>query len=418
LQKAGYTAYLVGGAVRDLLLNRVPKDFDVATSATPEQVRQVFRRCRLIGRRFRLAHVYVNAETIEVATFRGSGDSKTHSEHEHLVKDGRIVRDNVFGSEHEDAIRRDFTANALFYNPTNQQLIDYIGGYEDLKKRQLCLIGDAPTRYREDPVRMLRAVRFACSRGLQMETTTQQPIKKLAHLIKQVPAARLFDEVCKLMLSGYAYKATYSLVKYHLFTPLFPDIQAQIDAEDQLQASNMLISALRNTDKRVNQRLPVTPGFLFAVLLWAPLQARIKALLEQNATLKLNQNQAMLQASQTLLFEQSRSVAMPRRFSTMCKDIWLMQHRFTNTRGKRALRLFNEVRFRAAYDFLLLRAEQTPELIEQAQWWEHLQTLQPEQQCEKMGLSANSKAHLPNKKRSSRRKPKRTNTNANTNNRR
>ncbi len=404
LQQAGYTAYLVGGAVRDLLLNRVPKDFDVATSATPEQVRRLFQRCRLIGRRFRLAHVYAGMETIEVATFRGSGNSDTHSRHEHLIQDGRIVRDNVFGSEQEDAMRRDFTANALFYDPDKQQVIDYAGGYQDLKNRCLRLIGDAETRYREDPVRMLRAVRFASSRSLRLADSTKLPIPGLAHLLSQVPPARLFDEVCKLMLSGTAYKATRNLVKHQLFSQLFPDIQAQMDAQGMLQTSPMLVSALHNTDKRVSQSLPVTPGFLFAVLLWEPLQARITRLLKQN----LNHNQAMIRASQELLFEQSRTIALPRRFSAMCREIWIMQHRFRHIRGKRAISLFTEVRFRAAYDFLLLRAEQDPELQQQAEWWRHLQTLKPERQREKMGLPAIHNGNQPTKKRSGRRKRKRS----------
>ncbi len=415
LQQAGYTAYLVGGAVRDLLLGRVPKDFDVATSATPEQVRRVFHRCRLIGRRFRLAHVYAGMETIEVATFRGSGNSDTHTEHEHLIQDGRIVRDNVFGSEHEDAVRRDFTANALFYEPGKQQLIDYVGGYTDLKQRRLRLIGDAQTRYREDPVRMLRAVRFASSRNLSLADSVNQPIPKLAHLLSQVPPARLFDEVCKLMLSGTAYKATCNLVKYQLFTQLFPDIQASIDSQHLLQTTSMLISALHNTDKRVAQELPVTPGFLFAVLLWEPLQLRITVLLKQN----LNHNQAMIQASQELLFEQSRTIALPRRFGAMCREIWVMQHRFRHICGKRAISLFTEVRFRAAYDFLLLRAEQEPEFREQAEWWSHLQTLNPEQQRKKMGLppaSNNNGDDKVHKKRSSRRKRKRPKTDTAPNN--
>lgn len=374
----------MGGAVRDLLLERTPKDFDVATSATPEQVRRVFRRCRLIGRRFRLAHVYAGMEIIEVATFRGSGDSDIHSEHEHLMQDGRIVRDNVFGSEHEDAIRRDFTANALFYDPGKKQLIDHVGGYADIKNRSLRLIGDAETRYREDPVRMLRAVRFASSRSLRLAEDTRQPIPELSNLLTQVPPARLFDEVCKLMLSGSSYKVTRNLVKYDLFEQLFPEIDAHIDAESKLQTSPILIKSLHNTDQRVSNDLPVTPGFLFAVLLWEPLQKRITGLVDKQ---NLNHTQAMIQASEELLFIQARSVvALPRRFGSMCREIWLMQNRFRHTRGKRAARLLAEHRFRAAYDFLLLCADQDPELQERADWWTRLQTLKPERQRQEMGL--------------------------------
>lgn len=386
LQRSGYTAYLVGGAVRDLLLGREPKDFDVATSATPEQVKRVFRRCRLIGRRFRLAHVYAGMETIEVATFRGSGDSDIHSEHEHLMDNGRILRDNVFGSEHEDAIRRDFTANALFYDPEKQQVIDHVGGFADLKERQLRLIGDAETRYREDPVRMLRAVRFAGSRSLRLVDKTRELIPELAHLLSQVPPARLFDEVCKLMLSGSSYKVTRNLVKYGLFAELFPEIEASMDEHGMLHAPPMLIQALHNTDQRVSEQLPVTPGFLFAVLLWQPLQQRIDELLDED----LNPTQAMIQASEELLFIQQRQVALPRRFAAMSREIWMMQHRFRHMRGKRALRLLAENRFRAAYDFLLLRADHEPEQREYADWWQHLQTLKPERQLEKMGLPPNT----------------------------
>ncbi len=370
--------------MRDLLLERTPKDFDVATSATPEQVRRVFRRCRLIGRRFRLAHVYAGMEQIEVATFRGSGNSDIHSEHEHLMQDGRIVRDNVFGSEHEDAVRRDFTANALFYEPGKKILIDHVNGYADIKNRRLRLIGDAETRYREDPVRMLRAVRFASSRSLRLAEDTRQPIPELAILLKQVPPARLFDEVCKLMLSGSSYKVTRNLVKYGLFVQLFPEISARIDDEGKLLASPVLIKSLYNTDQRVSNDLPVTPGFLFAVLLWEPLQQRMAELINQQG---LNQTQAMIQASEELLFEQARSVvALPRRFGSMCREIWMMQHRFRHIRGKRAASLLAEHRFRAAYDFLLLRADQDPQLKQLADWWTHLQTLKPERQREKMGL--------------------------------
>ncbi len=393
LQEAGYTSYLVGGAVRDLLLDRIPKDFDVATSATPDQVRRVFRRCRLIGRRFRLAHVYDGAETIEVATFRGSGDSDIHSEHEHLMENGRIVRDNVFGSEHEDAVRRDFTANALFYDPGKHLLIDHVGGYADLKERRLSLIGDAETRYREDPVRMLRAIRFASSRSLRLAEETRQPIRELAQLLAQVPPARLFDEVCKLMLSGHAYKATRKLAKYSLFKQLFPDVSVTLTADGSLQASPMLVQALRNTDQRVRDELPVTPGFLFAVLLWEPLQQRMAELTQTG----MNAMEAMTQASDELLFVQSRSVALPRRFGAMCREIWMMQHRFRHRKGKRAVRLLEEIRFRAAFDFLKLRAVEDPRMVEPAEWWEHLQTLGIERQREELGLPANAKINQPDR---------------------
>lgn len=390
LQQHGYTAYLVGGAVRDLLLDRVPKDFDVATSATPEQVRLVFRRCRLIGRRFRLAHVYAGAEIIEVATFRGNGDSDTHSEQQHLVEDGRILRDNVFGSEQEDAIRRDFTANALFYDPKTQHVIDYVDGYTDLKAQRLRLIGDAETRYREDPVRMLRAVRFASSRDLTLVGDTESCILPLTSLLSQVPPARLFDEICKLLLTGDAYQTTSNLVKYGLFKQLFPNIKLVLDKQNKLSEPAILIQALNNSDTRVRNQQPVTPGFLFAVLLWSPLQERIDQLVSQG----YDAYQALSEASEHLLNEQSQRIALPRRFGAMTREIWMMQQRFTRMRGKRAARLLDEARFRAAYDFLLLHCIEKPELQSVADWWTQLQTLTPEEQMDKIGLPPSAAAAM------------------------
>jgi len=367
LQQAGFTAYLVGGAVRDLLLEGVPKDYDIATDATPEQVRSVFRRCRLIGRRFRLAHVFMHGQLIEVATFRGDAGA----DDQQIGKQGRILRDNTYGNEQEDALRRDFTANALFYDPLSDSIIDYAGGLDDIEHRRLRLIGDVSTRYREDPVRMLRAVRFAVSKRLDLHPKTAAEIPVLAHLLQNIPAARLFDEFTKLMLTGHAFNTTCMLVKTGLWEQLFPDVPLAVEKEHKLQASPVLSQALKNSDARVAKGLPVTSGFLLAAMLWQPLQKRLLQLSGNSDNELLN----MQQASDEILFLKARPVGMPKRVTAMCREIWLLQHRFNRTRGKRPRRLMEEQRFRAAYDFLLLRAAEEPALKPLADWWTFVQTL-------------------------------------------
>ncbi len=367
LQQAGFTAYLVGGAVRDLLLEGVPKDYDIATDATPEQVRGVFRRCRLIGRRFRLAHVFMHGQLIEVATFRGDAGN----DDQQLGKQGRILRDNTYGSEQEDALRRDFTANALFYDPLNDNIIDYAGGLDDIEHRRLRLIGDVSKRYREDPVRMLRAVRFAVSKKLDLHPKTAAEIPVLAHLLQNIPPARLFDEFTKLMLTGHAFNTTCMLVKTGLWEQLFPDVPLELEKEHKLKASPVLTQALKNSDARVAGGLPVTSGFPLAAMLWQPLQQRLQQLRHNND----NELLIMQQACDEILFLQPRPVGMPKRVTAMCREIWLLQHRFQRTRGKRPRRLLEEQRFRAAYDFLLLRVAQEPELKPLADWWTYVQTL-------------------------------------------
>ena len=367
LQQAGFTAYLVGGAVRDLLLQGKPKDYDVATDATPEQVRSVFRRCRLIGRRFRLAHVFMHGQMIEVATFRGdAGDDD-----QQIGKQGRILRDNTYGNEQEDALRRDFTANALFYDPLRDNIIDYAGGLDDIEHRRLRLIGNVSTRYREDPVRMLRAVRFAVSKKLDLHPKTAAEIPVLAHLLQHIPPARLFDEFTKLMLTGHAFNTTCMLVKTGLWEQLFPDVPLELEKEHKLMASPVLAQALKNSDARVAKGLPVTSGFLLAAMLWQPLQKRLLKLSGNNEHELMN----MQKASDEILFLQPRPVGMPKRVTAMCREIWLLQHRFQRTRGKRPRRLLEEQRFRAAYDFLLLRTAEEPELKPLADWWTYVQTL-------------------------------------------
>jgi poly(A) polymerase len=368
LQQAGFSAYIVGGSIRDLLLGQTPKDFDVATSATPEQVKELIRNARLIGRRFRLAHVRFGREIIEVATFRGTGDED--SEHRE-VEQGRLIRDNVYGSEAEDAERRDFTINALMYDPITETIRDYVGGYEDVLERRLRLIGDPVTRYREDPVRLLRAVRFMVKLDLGVEPQTAGPIVSMAPLLNDIPPARLFDEILKLFLSGCAWPTYQALVRLALWPELFPNL-----FDDPADPPPLVAQALQNTDQRVAEGLPVTPGFLFAAFLWRRVQAGANELIEQG----MAPVEALAEAGENAIVAQARKVAIHRRFSSMSKEIWCMQPRFEKRRGKRALRLINERRFRAAYDFLLLRVLEEPELEELAQWWTDIQATDAENQ--------------------------------------
>ena len=373
LQQGGYLAFIVGGSVRDLLLGQSPKDFDVATSATPEQVRELFRNARLIGRRFRLAHVRFGREIIEVATFRGNAEED--SEHHEVEAGGRVIRDNVFGSEAEDAVRRDFTINALMYDPISETIRDHVDGYEDVLARRLRLIGDPVIRYREDPVRLLRAVRFMVKLDLAVEPQTAGPMVSLAPLLADIPPARLFDEILKLFLSGKAWPTYQALVRQALWDELFPGL-----FEDPSQPPPLVEQALKNTDQRVAEGLPVTPGFLFAAFLWPRVKAGAQALVEQGRP----EVEALAEAGEDAIAHQARRVAIHRRFSGMAKEIWCLQPRFEKRRGKRVARLMNERRFRAAYDFLLLRVLEDPALSELAQWWTEIQKVDGEEQAKRM----------------------------------
>lgn len=362
LQQAGYRAYIVGGSIRDLVLGHNPKDFDVATSATPEEVGEAFRNARLIGRRFRLAHVRFGREIIEVATFRGSGEGGD-DEHRELEA-GRLVRDNVWGSEAEDARRRDFSINALMYDPATATIRDHVGGYRDLRERRLRLIGDPVTRYREDPVRLLRAIRFMVKLDLNLDPDTAGPIVTMAPLLNDIPPARLFDEILKLFFSGRAWPTYQALVRHALWEPLFPGL-----FDDPADPPILVEQALKNTDERIARDKPVTPGFLFAAFLWPRVRERAEVLIEEG----MPPVEALAAAGEEAIVAQGRRVAIHRRFSTIAKEIWAMQPRFRKRRGKRALRLMSERRFRAAYDFLLLRALEEPELEELAEWWTRIQ---------------------------------------------
>jgi poly(A) polymerase len=360
LQEAGFEAFIVGGSVRDLLLGKIPKDFDVATSATPEEVQDVFPRCRLIGRRFRLAHVRKAGALIEVATFRGS--AATGGDHED--SNGRILRDNVFGSVEEDAIRRDFTINALFLDPVSGDIRDYVGGYEDLANRRLRLIGDPEVRYREDPVRLLRAARFEAKLGVDPDEEAVAPIRAMAPLLKDVPPARLFEEICKLFLTGHGVRSMESLQRFGLSASLFPGLRKG-SGPGKVQLGSILLKALENTDERVRTSKPVTPAFLFAALLWQPVEEQMMALVEQGES----EYNAIMKAAEDVIAAQAQSTAIPRRFSAVTRQIWVMQVRFKRTRGKRWKRLLHEQRFRAAYDFLLLRATRDPSLEPLCEFW-------------------------------------------------
>ncbi len=367
LSQAGFQAHLVGGGVRDLLLGREPKDFDVATDATPEQVREVFRNCRLIGRRFRLAHVHFGREIIEVATFRGTSDETDDSDR--LTENGMIVRDNVYGTIEEDAIRRDFTINALYYNIADFSLLDFAGGMADIRSGTLRLIGDAEQRYREDPVRMLRAVRFATKLGFALDEACERPLQELGGLLHGVPAARLFEEVLKLFHSGYGLSAFEKLRHYGLFTRLFPETEENLTHEEHDFPITFVNRGLDNTDRRIREEKPVTPAFLFAVLLWEPVRRYTQELQREGQS----PSAAVQQAASMVLSRQQDHVAVPKRFSLQMREIWGLQNRFEARRGKRPARLATHPRFRAAYDFLVLRAESGEADMELAEWWTRYQ---------------------------------------------
>ena len=394
LKEAGYEAFLVGGAVRDLLLGITPKDFDVATNALPEEVRRLFRNCRLIGRRFRLAHVHFGSEIIEVATFRAAaaperedaeeGDADAdaeapapveESEHRAFDTTGRILRDNIYGNIEEDVWRRDFAANGLYYSIDDFSIWDFVDGVSDVRARRLKLIGDPETRYREDPVRMLRAVRFAAKLDFSIEAATERPIRQLANLLDGVPAARLFDECLKLFLAGFGARSFALLQQYGLFEHLFPMSAAAFALPPYAYAQEMLQLGLANTDARILADKPVTPTFLFAVLLWG---AVLRELNEQQAGPAPDHAQLM-QACDTVLRAQQSRVAIPRRFAVPMRELLMLQPRFNRRSGVKSLSLLQHPRFRAAYDFLLLRAQVGVADPELAAWWTEIQVLPQEE---------------------------------------
>ena len=367
LREGGFGAFLVGGAVRDALVGGHPKDFDVATDATPEQVRALFRNCRLIGRRFRLAHVVFGREIIEVATFRaniddGSGDRETH-------EGGRVLRDNVFGSIEDDAVRRDFTANALYYAIEDFSIRDYVGGFDDVRNRLMRLIGDPETRYREDPVRMLRAVRLAAKLDFEIEAATAAPIPMLAPLLAEAAPARLFEECLKLFLSGHAVASFERLERHGLLSALLPETAAALASNRSGALRRMLLAGLAGTDQRVANDEPVSPAFLFALLLWPAYCRSLMALQARG----MHTAEAQRRAADQVTLHQLQRIALPRRFSLPMQEIWLLQSRFSQRQRKRVFRLLSHPRFRAAYDFLLLRLTASTEHAADVDFWREAQ---------------------------------------------
>jgi poly(A) polymerase len=365
LQAQGYKAYVVGGAVRDLMLERTPKDFDVATDATPEQVHALFRRSRIIGRRFRLVHVMFGQDTVEVSTFRamhnGDGDD-TRMQDAH----GRLLRDNVFGAQSDDAVRRDFTVNALYYDPATEEVLDYCGGVHDVDARTLRIIGDPLVRYREDPVRMLRAVRLAAKLGLEIDPATRAPITRMASLMQNVPPARLFEEMLKLLLSGHAVACVGRLRSEGLHHGLLPLLDVILE---QPLGERFVTLALQRTDERILADKGVSPGFLFAALLWHEVLAAWNAAKDRGVP----PVPAMHEAMDQVLSVQAEKIAIPRRFGTDMKEIWLLQWRFDQRSGKRPYRVLESPKFRAGYDFLILRCESGEVDAELGQWWTRFQ---------------------------------------------
>lgn len=370
LNRAGYKAFLVGGAVRDILLEREPKDFDIATNAHPEEIRELFRNSRLIGRRFRLAHVRFGREVIEVATFRAGHEG--NEDGASIDDGGRILRDNVYGELDDDVWRRDFTVNALYYDISDFSIVDYVGGVEDIQQRRLRLIGDPALRYREDPVRMLRAIRFATKLGLDIDTATSDAFGRYGNLLKDIAAARLFDESLKLFHSGHGLEIFTALRKYKLFEFLFPQAEANFAYNET--AYNLIIEALRGTDERIAQEKSVTPAFIFAAILWGALHARRDRFVVEG----FDGVEAFKVAADEVIVEQVKRVAIPRRFTTVSREIWFFQSRLMNPSRKTAIKLLDNPRFRAAYDFLLLRARAGEPLAELGEWWTELQATDEE----------------------------------------
>jgi poly(A) polymerase len=429
LKEAGFQAFLVGGCVRDIILGRHPKDFDVATDALPDQVRRLFRNCRLVGRRFRLAHIVYGPEVIEVATFRAASapppsdepmpareeneaelldDALTDEAEEeppapaptpsptatatsvHRVQDdhGRLLRDNVYGTIDEDVWRRDFTVNALYYNIADFSIWDYVDGLADIRARRLRLIGDAETRYREDPVRMLRAARFEAKLGFELDPVSAAPMAQLQQLLGSVPPARLFDETAKLFLTGHGAESLRVLRKHRLLAVLFPAVDRFLERHPGSLVEQLLIQGLQNTDRRVAEDKAVTPTFLYALLLYGPIAAHIESLPPR----RWHEPQAILEACERALRESQQRVSIPRRTALGVREMYALQPRLEGPRGRRALRLLEQPRFRAAYDLLALRATLGLASQETAHWWTALQAASPEER-ERMVDAASRGGH-------------------------
>ncbi|WP_237464590.1 polynucleotide adenylyltransferase PcnB [Vibrio stylophorae] len=406
LHKAGYEAYLVGGGVRDLLLGKQPKDFDVTTNATPEQVRKLFRNCRLVGRRFRLAHILFGRDVIEVATFRGHHEDVNNQQHSASSQQGMLLRDNVYGTIDEDAERRDFTVNALYYNIADFSIRDYAGGIDDIDDGIIRMIGDPETRYREDPVRMLRAVRFAAKLDMHIDSTTAEPIPRLAKLLNEIPSARLYEESLKLLQAGEGYETYQLLRQYDLFDKLFPQVVSHFTESQESHTERMIALVLQATDERIHNDLRVNPAFMFAAILWYPMVERAEEIAHTGG---LTFYDAVLIAGNDILDEQVKSLAIPKRFTATIRDIWQLQLRLPRRSGKRAFRLLEQNKFRAAYDFLVMRGEvEGGDTEELADWWTHFQSKgRSQRQFMVQSLNKEGEARKPRRRRQvkPRRKP-------------
>lgn len=369
LNSSGFEAYLVGGSVRDLLLRRAPKDFDVATNATPNQIKKLFRNARIIGRRFKLVHIIFHREIIEVATFRGHNDNV---DDDHKTNDnGMLIRDNVYGTLEEDAWRRDFTINSLYYTLTDNTIVDFTDGFNDVNQRLIRMIGDPSTRYQEDPVRMLRAIRFSAKLDFNIAPETAKPMAELSALIKHISGSRLFEEMVKLYQCGKATAAQPLLTQSGLFAHLFPDTHRLSQGKYPVNA--FLMVALQSTDTRIQEDKPVTPAFIFAVLLWFPLLHRAAELRKTG----VDPLPALDQAMSSVITNQNKIVTIPKRFTQVMREIWLLQFRFAKRTGHRAYGILEHPRFRGAYDFMALRALAGDESMELADWWTTFQDVTP-----------------------------------------
>ena len=370
LTNAGYEAYIVGGAVRDLLLNKSPKDFDIATNAHPEQIKRLFRNCRLVGRRFRLAHILFGRDVIEVATFRAESNDDNAKQDRKVDDDGFLVRDNVYGSIEDDAVRRDFTLNALYYDPIHNIIIDYTNGFEDLKSGSLKLIGKPDVRFREDPVRMLRAVRFEVKLGFALPKDLVEAIHQMSYLLQTVSPARMFDEVIKLLLNGQGNAIYHRLRHYHLFGQIFPQTERALIELDNPK-EHLLIAALNNSDNRINDGFGASSYFLYAALLWEPFLDEYHVLISDNVA----SNEASTIAADKILRKQQDYTMIPKRISSQITDLWKYQFRLTNVKARKQKggigKILHHPRFKAAYDFLLLRkdAYESEEIIDAANFW-------------------------------------------------
>ncbi|WP_027328567.1 polynucleotide adenylyltransferase PcnB [Marinimicrobium agarilyticum] len=390
LEEGGFQGFLVGGGVRDLLLGGHPKDFDIATDAKPEQIKRLFRGARIIGRRFQIVHVRMGREIIEVTTFRGHHDQSGN-------EDGMLLRDNVYGTLETDAVRRDFTVNALYYTLNDFAIHDYTGGLKDLEKRTLRIIGDPHTRYKEDPVRMLRAIRFAGKLGFQIDPGTADPILELGELLRNVPPARLFEEVLKLFMAGSA-TATFTLMReYGLLAHLFPATEAALEAGDETGLT-LIEETMANTDKRVRAEKPVTPAFIYAAMLWPPMAARADHLSKS-----MPPQQAYQQAATEVIGHQLGHTSIPKRFLIPMREMWDMQHRLVQKRHPQ--RLLEHSRFRAAYDFLLLREASGEHLDGAGNWWTRFQDVDEAEQQKMIAESRQGAKPKSGRRRSRKRRP-------------